>query len=111
MWHPSQEVTRRSDDSVVLRMHVAVDPALRSWILGFGHHARVVKPAALATDILEELEGAREQYVPPIPFEAEHRRPTEPGWHFCRSAFRLAAAPPATDRNYLAIFPFSSINA
>jgi len=65
-WHPSQQVTRCDDGSVVLRMEIAIDPALRCWVLGFGHQARVVKPSALAVDILEELEGAREQYVPPL---------------------------------------------
>jgi predicted DNA-binding transcriptional regulator YafY len=34
--------------------------ALRSWILSFGHQARVLKPAALAEAILDELEEARE---------------------------------------------------
>jgi predicted DNA-binding transcriptional regulator YafY len=68
-WHQSQQLTRRDDGSVVLRLDVSVDPALRCWILGFGHHARVLCPSALAGDILEELEIAREQYVPPIPFE------------------------------------------
>jgi predicted DNA-binding transcriptional regulator YafY len=80
VWHPSQEVTRRGDGSVVLRMEVAVDPALRCWVLGFGHHARVVKPSALATDILEELEGAREQYVPPIPFDVDGAAPDRSGF-------------------------------
>ena len=70
-WHPSQQIARRDDGAIVLRMQIAVDPALRCWVLGFGHHARVLKPSALATDILEELEEAREQYVPPIPFDRE----------------------------------------
>ena len=48
-------------------MKVAVDPPLRYWVLGFGHHARVVKPTSLAADILEEIEEAREQYAPPLP--------------------------------------------
>jgi predicted DNA-binding transcriptional regulator YafY len=68
-WHPSQEITRRDDGSIVVRLQISVDPALRSWILGFGHQARVLKPSGLASDILEELEEAREQYVPPIPFD------------------------------------------
>ena len=68
-WHPSQQMTRNDDGSVVLRMKIAVDPPLRCWILGFGHHARVLKPSALAADILEEIEEAREQYAPPMPFE------------------------------------------
>ncbi len=54
---------------------LAVDPALRCWVLGFGHHARVVKPSALATDILEELEEAREQYAPAFSFDMESAIP------------------------------------
>jgi predicted DNA-binding transcriptional regulator YafY len=86
-WHPSQQVTRRDDGSLVLRLQIAVDPALRCWILGFGGQARVLKPSALATDILEELEDARGQYVPPIPFDDE---------------------PPLSERAGLAWLPFSS---
>jgi predicted DNA-binding transcriptional regulator YafY len=68
-WHPSQQVTRRDDGSIVVTLEISVDPALRCWILGFGHQARVLKPSTLACDILEELEEAREQYVAPIPFD------------------------------------------
>jgi proteasome accessory factor B len=64
-WHQSQQIVRNDDGSVVLRMKIAVDPPLRCWVLGFGHYARVLKPSALAADILEELEEAREQYAPP----------------------------------------------
>ena len=74
-WHSTQHLTRCDDGSVVLRMEVAVDPALRCWVLGFGHHARVVKPSALATDILEELEEAREQYAPAFSFDMESAIP------------------------------------
>ena len=70
-WHPSQQILRRDDGSIVLSLQISVDPALRCWVLGFGHHARVLTPSSLATDILEELEEAREQYVPPIPFDLE----------------------------------------
>ncbi len=68
-WHESQSIRRRSDGSIVLAMNICVDLALRSWILGFGHAARVLKPAALAEAILEELEEAREQYAPSMQFE------------------------------------------
>ncbi len=70
-WHPSQQMTRNDDGSVVLRMRIAVDPPLRCWVLGFGHHARVLKPSSLAADILEEIEEAREQYAPPLPWTAQ----------------------------------------
>jgi hypothetical protein len=75
---------------VVLRLQFSVDPALRCWVLGFGHHARVLKPSALATDILEELEEAREHYVPPIPFDREPPMPDQPGLAF----LPFSGAPP-----------------
>ncbi len=62
-WHRSQEIVRRRDGSLLLRLQVCVDPALKTWILGFGHQARVKTPARLADMIFEELEEAREQYV------------------------------------------------
>jgi len=68
-WHPSQEIATRPDGSIVLKMNVCVDLALRSWILGFGHQARVLAPSSLARTILEELEEAREQYAPRMQFE------------------------------------------
>ncbi len=76
-WHSSQQLARNDDGSVQLRMRVAVDPPLRCWVLGFGHQARVLKPSSLAAEIYEEIEEAREQYAPPMPFElpmaADHR--------------------------------------
>jgi predicted DNA-binding transcriptional regulator YafY len=69
-WHKSQRITRLDDGSVVLGMRIGIDPPLRCWVLGFGHHARVLKPSSLAAEILEELEEAREQYAPPMPFDA-----------------------------------------
>jgi predicted DNA-binding transcriptional regulator YafY len=68
-WHESQALEKQPDGSVVLAMNVCVDLALRSWILGFGHQARVLKPSSLAETILEELEEAREQYAPRMSFE------------------------------------------
>ncbi len=68
-WHPSQAIVKRADGSLLLKMTIAIDVPLRSWILGFGHQARVLKPSALAETILEELEEAREQYAPRMHFE------------------------------------------
>ncbi len=68
-WGDAQQVTRRPDGSIVLSVRKAIDLPLRSWILGFGHQARVLKPSALAEAILEEFEDAREQYAPRMPFE------------------------------------------
>ena len=64
VWHPSQEIREAPDGSVTLTLSVSNDWALRSWILGFGPLARVISPPHLASQILEELERTRSQYVP-----------------------------------------------
>ena len=62
MWHPSQELRAKDDGSVLLRLNVSNDWALRSWILGFGPLARVVSPPALTTQIRDEIERAAALY-------------------------------------------------
>ncbi len=52
------------DGGLILSLTVSNDWALRSWILGFGALARVVAPAELAGQILEDIERARSNYVP-----------------------------------------------
>ncbi|MDE3156903.1 MAG: transcriptional regulator [Acidobacteriota bacterium] len=70
-WHPSQKVQTRPDGSVRLTLRVCDDPALRTWILGFGPLARVVAPARLAEAILEDLDEARANYAPRMNFDLE----------------------------------------
>ncbi|MGE3705738.1 MAG: helix-turn-helix transcriptional regulator, partial [Vicinamibacterales bacterium] len=62
-WHPSQLVEDLPDGGVDVTLHVCVDRALRSWILGFGAAARALEPAALADDIERELGQARARYT------------------------------------------------
>jgi predicted DNA-binding transcriptional regulator YafY len=69
VWHASQQATEEADGTLTLTLNVCNDWALRSWILGFGPLARVVSPSALATQILEEIEGARSHYVPQLDFD------------------------------------------
>jgi predicted DNA-binding transcriptional regulator YafY len=68
-WHRSQTVETRPDGSVLMRMEVCIDRALRSWILGFGASARVVAPLPLAQQVFEQIEDARERYMPRLTFE------------------------------------------
>ena len=70
-WHPSQRLARQPDGSLVMTLRVAIDPPLRSWILGWGHLAQVLAPSKLASEILEELQEASEHYAPRIPFELQ----------------------------------------
>jgi predicted DNA-binding transcriptional regulator YafY len=68
-WHPSQRLEDCADGSVRLTMKVCRDWALRSWVLSFGPHARVVSPSVLAEEIFEQLEEARDGYAPRLAFE------------------------------------------
>ncbi|MEO8522623.1 MAG: WYL domain-containing protein, partial [Acidobacteriota bacterium] len=63
-WHPSQQSAEASDGSLTMTLNVCNDWALRSWILGFGPLARVISPPELATQILDEIDRTRSQYVP-----------------------------------------------
>lgn len=63
LWHPSQEVRENPDGGITLALDVSNDFALRSWILGFGPLARVLSPASLAAQILEESTRTRELYL------------------------------------------------
>lgn len=69
MWHASQQASEEPDGTLTLTLNVCNDWALRAWILGFGPLARVVSPPELATQILEEIEGARSHYVPQLDFD------------------------------------------
>jgi predicted DNA-binding transcriptional regulator YafY len=68
-WHGTQKIRDLPDGSLVLSLKVCADWALQSWVMSFGPFARVLKPAALAERVLEEIEEAREQYAPHLEFE------------------------------------------
>jgi predicted DNA-binding transcriptional regulator YafY len=69
-WHRSQHVFVNEDGSIVLRLLVCNDRPLRTWILGFGGRARVIAPRALAREIYEQFDAARERYTPKLPFDS-----------------------------------------
>jgi len=57
-WHPSQKITRDAGGKVVATFELGNTVEFKRWVLGFGRHARVVSPKALADDIREELRQA-----------------------------------------------------
>jgi predicted DNA-binding transcriptional regulator YafY len=63
-WHQSQQIEPPPDGGVRLTLKVCRDWALRTWVLGWGAHARVVAPPALAAEILAQLDEARDGYAP-----------------------------------------------
>lgn len=68
-WHASQRLESTPEGGVRLTLRVCRDWALRTWVLGWGAHARVLAPAALAGEILTQLDGARDGYVPRLALE------------------------------------------
>ncbi len=62
VWHDSQAIERRDDGSLLLRLEVCTDAALRSWILGYGPEARVRAPIHLVDTIAAALTRAQAQY-------------------------------------------------
>lgn len=69
-WHRSQQLDERADGSLRVTLKVCRDWALRTWVLGYGAHARVVSPPALAEEILAQLNEARDGYAPKLAFDA-----------------------------------------
>ena len=65
-WHASQKLIDLADGSIKMTLQVSADAALRTWILGFGAFAKVESPSWLAEEILQQLEDAREAYVPKL---------------------------------------------
>jgi predicted DNA-binding transcriptional regulator YafY len=73
-WHESQRIQACADGSIVMTLEVCDDPALRSWVMGFGSGARVLAPERLARGVFNELERARTRYATHFGFG-----PVEPG--------------------------------
>jgi len=70
-WHESQAIRPCPDGSIVMTLEVCDDPALRSWLLGFGSGARVLAPERLARSMFQELDRARTLYAQRFGFDAE----------------------------------------
>jgi predicted DNA-binding transcriptional regulator YafY len=65
VWHESQEMEEGTDGSLTLRLQVAVNDELKSWIKGFLPHVKVARPARLREEIARELERARAHFRVP----------------------------------------------
>jgi predicted DNA-binding transcriptional regulator YafY len=56
-WHHSQQLEQRPDGSLRARFLVADTREIRPWILGWGAACRVIRPASLRAEIVEEAEA------------------------------------------------------
>jgi len=60
-WHPSQKIVRDSGDKVVATFELGNTVEFKRWVLGFGRHAKVVRPKSLAEEIRQEHIAAADQ--------------------------------------------------
>lgn len=77
-WHPSQRFAPLEDGSGIISLDVAVDWALKRWLLGFGVHVIALEPASLVADIRAELRELDARYAagPPAGARTAGRRRT-----------------------------------
>lgn len=61
-WHPSQELTRQRDGSLLARFELSSTEEIKSWILGFGAAALVLDPERLREEIAAEVRRMTELY-------------------------------------------------
>ncbi len=62
-WHPSQKNKKLKDGSLELIFEVAGTKEIKTWIMGFGSVAKVLEPAALVTEIKDDLGKALKSYT------------------------------------------------
>ncbi len=61
-WHTSQEIHHRRDGTADLTIEVSPAPDLENWILGWGAHAEVLRPAALRRRIAAAAKAMAQRY-------------------------------------------------
>jgi predicted DNA-binding transcriptional regulator YafY len=75
-WHPTQRAMRLEGGRTRVTLQVRLCRELETWALGFGEHARVIRPERLADIIASRLKTAANTYRPAraLPALAKARR-------------------------------------
>jgi len=84
-WHPSQRIVEDGPGGTVAEFTLRETTEFKRWVLGFGRHAAVLRPATLAREVAEELAEAMSHY---------HQRPPRP--RAAKPTPRAAREPVAT---------------
>jgi len=63
-WHPSQRIAEKQPEAVVVEFTLRETTEFKRWVLGFGRHAVVLRPAWLASEVAEEHSQAAGNYGP-----------------------------------------------
>jgi proteasome accessory factor B len=75
-WHASQEITELPRGMIRFRMRIdSIEEALK-WVLGWGIHATVVRPAALCNRVHETVVELADRYLKQLKAEAAQPVPT-----------------------------------
>jgi proteasome accessory factor B len=61
-WHPSQEIKPIKNGGAELQLDVSIAPDFENWILSWGAHAEVLRPASLRERIGAEAKAMAETY-------------------------------------------------
>lgn len=64
-WHDSQRIVEAGNDHVVVEFNLSDTAEFKRWILGFGQHALVLEPQALADEVRSDLVEALQKYNVP----------------------------------------------
>jgi predicted DNA-binding transcriptional regulator YafY len=51
VWHPSQTIRKRDEETVELKLKVAINPEFDRWLWSWGDAVEVVSPSALRDSI------------------------------------------------------------
>lgn len=62
-WHKTQVTYRDADGSLIFEATVTGFSEIIWWILGYGHHAEVLEPAALRERIVAQLQSMMDTYA------------------------------------------------
>ncbi|MBS3971328.1 MAG: WYL domain-containing transcriptional regulator [Clostridia bacterium] len=62
-WHETQKIKENEDGSLILSLKVSGLWEVKRWVMGFGKHAKVLKPQSLQEDILEEINKMEKIYT------------------------------------------------
>jgi len=62
-WHPSQRIAEKQPEAVVVEFTLRETTEFKRWLLGFGRHAVVLRPAWLAKELADELSQAAGNYA------------------------------------------------
>ncbi|MEI7836063.1 MAG: transcriptional regulator [Planctomycetota bacterium] len=61
-WHHSQKIVDDTDDGLVAEFELTSTVEFKRWILGYGPHAKVLKPKKLAEEVAGDLAAAAGNY-------------------------------------------------